>query len=102
MTSAPAEDALAIIRYSWLVTRRWNRLHYAALTAEDAAELLDEGGLDGPLRLACGRTAAWACIPGLFTRMGGQRCTGCCRATGMLPGKGSPKNDRACRELLGL
>ena len=96
------EHALAIIKYDWLVSKSWHRLHFADLTPEDAVEIIDEGGLDGPVRLACGRTAAYVCIPGFFTRMGGQRCTGCCRATGISPGTGSPKNDRAARVVLGL
>lgn len=61
-----------------------------------------EGTLTGPVKLSCGRTAAVVTIPGLFTRMGALRCEGCCRATGMPQGKGSPKNDDACRQLLEL
>ena len=96
------EHALAIIRYDWLVSRSWNRLHWADLSAEDAVEIIDAGGLDGPVRLSCGRTAAYVSIPGVFTRMGGQRCTGCCRAAGLPAGKGSPKNSGECRAILGL
>jgi hypothetical protein len=97
-----AEHALAIIRLDWLVSRSWNRLHHADLSPQDAADLIDEGGLDGPVRLSCGQTAAWVSIPGVFTRMGAERCTGCCRALGYAAGKGSPKNDDAIRPLLGL
>ena len=97
-----AEHALAIIKYDWLVSRSWNRLHWADLTPEDAVEIIDDGGLEEPVKLACGRTAAYVCIPGVFSRMGAQRCTGCCRALGYSPGKGSPKNDHALRAVLGL
>lgn len=97
-----AGHARGIIACDWLVSRSWNRLHFADLTPEDAVGLVDEGGLDGPVRLACGRTAAWVGIPGVFTRMGGQRCTGCCRALGYPAGKGSPKNEPAIRVLLRL
>jgi hypothetical protein len=55
-----------------------------------------------PIRLACGRVAEGLWIPGMFTRMGAERCKGCCRALGYPQGKGSPKNDDACRVLLGL
>ena len=97
-----ADEYLRMVRTSWLVSRAWNRLHFAVLTAGQALELVDEGSLDGPVRLACGRMAAYVCIPGVITRMGGQRCGDCCRATGLPPGKGSPRNDRECRAILGL
>lgn len=56
--------------------------------------------LDGPIRLACKATAAWVSIPGLFARMGAMRCRRCCKAKGFPEGKGSPKNDVACRVIL--
>ena len=93
---------LGLVRADWLVSKSWNRLHFAELTPGQALELGGEGWLGGPVRLACGRVAAGVSVPGVFTRMGGQRCTGCCRALGLPPGKGSPKNDQACRALLGL
>ena len=93
---------LSCARYDWYVTRSWHRLHWADLTPEDCATVPEHLAVLGPVRLACGRTAAWASIPGPFTRMGAMRCTGCCRATGMPRGKGSPKNDPACRKVLGL
>jgi hypothetical protein len=103
MTDATSpEHALAIIACDWLVSRSWNRLHHADLSPQDAADLIDEGGLDGPVRLSCGRTAAWVGIPGVFTRMGAERCTGCCRALGFPVGTGSPKNASEIRPLLGL
>ena len=49
---------------------------------------------------ACGRVSGYLAIPGLFTRMGAQRCGPCCEVTGMPPGKGSPKNDQACRQVI--
>jgi hypothetical protein len=94
MTSLAAAD--------WLVTKSWNRLHDADLNPVDRDDLADQGYLDGPVRLACGRRAAWVSIPGVLTRLGAPRCTGCCRATGLPPGVGSPKNDDACRAILGL
>lgn len=91
-----------LVHYDWVVSRSWNRLHFADLTNEQYETLADEGMLPGPVKLKCGRTAGSIAIPGLFTRMGAMRCTGCCRATGMPPGKGSPKNDDQCRPMIGL
>ena len=96
------EYALAIIRYDWLETGKGKRLHWADLSPDAAVEIIDDGGLCGDIRLACGRTAAWVCIPGMFSRMGAERCSGCCRALGYPAGKGSPKNADAIRPLLGL
>lgn len=96
-------DFLALARYDWLVTRTWNRLHYVAtFTDQQLQSLAEYVGVEGPIRLACGRTAAFVTIPGVFTRMGAGRCTGCCRALGYPLGAGSPKNDPTCRALLGL
>jgi hypothetical protein len=111
-TCTGAADALedparfaAITRVDWVVSKGWNRLHalpYGPWTAEQAADIAQLWMLPGPVRLACGRTAALACIPGFGTRMSARRCPGCCRATGLPPGTGSPKNDAACRVILGL
>jgi hypothetical protein len=49
---------------------------------------------------ACGRVSGYLAIPGLFSRMGAERCGPCCELTGMPPGKGSPKNDKACRTVI--
>lgn len=101
-TAAEIEEARGLVAYDWLVTRAWNRLHFADLTNDQLAEMYDWRQLHGRFRLACGRTAKYVSIPGLFTRMGAMRCVGCCRAKGYPPGKGSPKNDDQCRELLEL
>lgn len=91
-----------LVRFDWLTTKRWNRLHFADLDEDQVQEIADATSVAGPVRLACGRTAASVWIPGLFTRMGAQRCKGCCRALGYPQGKGSPKNDDPCRVILGL
>ena len=91
-----------LTRVDWVVSRSWNRLHYVDLTDEQCVDLENEGILDGPIRLACGRTAATISIPGLFARMGAGRCVRCCQVTGLPTGIGSPKNDVECRVLLGL
>jgi hypothetical protein len=102
-TLESAAEFIAIARVDWLVTKSWNRLH-AVLewTDEHRADMEQEWAVLPPVRLACGRTAASVHIPGMFSRMGAQRCTGCCRATGMVPGIGSPKNSDDCRAILGL
>lgn len=93
---------LELGRIDWYVGRSSNRLHYAELNDEHRAAIPEYWGVPGPVRLCCGRTAAFLSIPGIFTRMGAMRCTGCCKALGYPQGKGSPKNDDACRVLLGL
>jgi hypothetical protein len=95
-------DFQEITRYDWFVSQAYNRLHWAELTQEDLADVPEYWSIQHPVRMVCGRVAKSLHIPGIFTRMGAWRCTGCCRATGMPQGKGSPKNDNACRELLGL
>jgi hypothetical protein len=98
-----AAEFIDIGRMDWFVSKSWNRLHAVLeFTDDHKADMEQEWGVSSPVRLACGRTAAGVWIPGMFTRMGAQRCKGCCRTTGMPPGKGSPKNDDACRVLLGL
>lgn len=93
----------ALIDYDWLVTTTWEVLHHASgLTDDQLGAMDDDGQLSGPVRLDCGRTVVFVSIPGLFSRMGKPRCKRCCRATGMPEGDGSPKNDDACRKLLGL
>jgi len=100
-----ADEFLGFGRLDWYVTKAWRALHYVRpedFTAEHRRSMEDDWAVLMPVRLACGRTAAEVRIPGIFTRMSHQRCTGCCRATGLPPGKGSPKNDDECRKLLGL
>jgi hypothetical protein len=41
-------------------------------------------------------------IPGMFDRMGADRCKDCCDRLGYPHGVGSPKNDQACRDMLGM
>jgi hypothetical protein len=99
------EDFMTLGRLDWYVTQNWNRLHYvepADFTPEHFADMADGWAVFTPVRLACGRMAKNLHIPGIFSRMSKLRCAGCCRATGMPAGAGSPKNDDECRKLLGL
>ena len=98
-----ADQFISVGRFDWYVSKSWNRLH-AVLewTEEHRADMEQEWAVLHPVRLACGRVASYVCIPGFGTRLDAQRCKGCCRATGMPAGVGSPKNDNACRAVLGL
>lgn len=106
MTDPSPETLIAdfqeITRYDWFVTHTYNRLHWADLTADDLTDVPEYWSIQHPVKLACGRTAKSLHIPGIFTRMSAMRCIGCCHATGLPEGKGSPKNDDACRVLVGL
>ena len=111
VTPLPLEDPqefAALARLDWVVARSWHRLHalpYGPWTWEQADDIAFEWSLYGPVMLACRRMASMVCIPGVGSRdpRGGlPRCSGCCRATGMIPGIGSPKNSDECRKLLGL
>jgi len=95
------DQFVAIGRYDWYVTAAGRRLHWADVTGHEE-EITVGWAVTSAVRLACGRTVTYLCIPGLFTRMGAQRCIHCCRALGYPRGKGSPKNDNACRVILGL
>ena len=96
------DEARTLVENDWLVTRTWNALHFAELTDEQAAAMFEDRSVTDSVRLACGHTVGYVSIPGVLTRMGAMRCSGCCRAKGYPVGKGSPKNDPACRALLGL
>lgn len=90
------EDALASRRtaeWDWVVTSSYRRLHAPLEFDDPGYDGYDEAG-----RTLCGRTGHLS-IPGVFTRMGAERCRHCCRMTGMPAGTGSPKNDAACRPI---
>ena len=93
-------EAQEIVDYDWLIPGHGDRLHHVTLPAE-ITEHDDVCFGMPPVVAACGRTITGASIPGIFTRMGAMRCNACCRALGIPAGKGSPKNDDACRRLLG-
>jgi len=100
-----ADEFISIGRVDWFVAGLGRRLHAVrddAWTDEHRTEMEQEWVVWSPVRLACGRVAVGVSIPGMFTRMGAERCKGCCRAMGMPAGRGSPKNDDACRAILGL
>lgn len=94
----PLTDDQRLAEWDWLITPDGNRLHHARLNA-DLADYLTDGGVENII-LTCGRWVGWASIPGLFARMGAYRCQRCCDRIGYPRGKGSPKNDDACRPLV--
>lgn len=93
---------IAIGQYDWYETKAGKFLHWAVIGNEYYAGIAMDWAVTEPIRLACGRTASYLCIPGMMTRMGAERCKDCCRVLGLPEGKGSPKNDDACRAILGL
>jgi len=99
--SEAAEDYDAMLveyaRVDWVVFGNWQRLHHAVELIADPHEWCYRD-----VRTACGVTVDRAHVPGIFTRMGTDRCAHCCDRAGFPRGIGSPKNDDACRALLGL
>lgn len=80
----------------WLTSPRSETLHAPRLQAPIT------NPWNHPIyRVACGRVMKVS-IPGIFSRMGRERCKQCCKNRGYPEGTGSPKNDAACRVILGL
>lgn len=89
----------------WLVMRSWRVLHAVPAdrwTEAHREDMALEWYVFTPVRLACERIATELHIPGIGSRMSLPRCRQCCRALGLPPGSGSPKNDDECRRILGL
>ena len=84
--------------YDWcyVAADNYDRLHCPQACDED-----DGWGMVGaPGITLCGLTGRLE-IPGIPSRMGLQRCDQCCDLKGYPRGIGSPKNERAIRELEG-
>jgi hypothetical protein len=92
-------DSREVVEWDWVVapTHHGRRRLHAPLRWDDP----DYHAMVTDGRTVCGLTGQLH-IPGVFTRMGAQRCRHCCRMTGMPPGQGSPKNDDACRPIAKL
>ena len=84
----------AIAEWDWVVTREGLRLHAIESLSNDADE--DWFGVG---RTVCGLSGEFY-IPGIFTRMGADRCVRCCDKLGFPRGKQSPKNVDECRPLV--
>lgn len=80
----------------WCQTRTSDRLHVVHVAERQS----DDWWTDGEGTTLCG-VSSYLNYPGIFSRMGCYRCWRCCRALGIPPGKGHPKNDDECRRLLG-
>ena len=96
------DDFVSAGAYDWYDTKAGTCLHWAELSEGQRADIPSCWAVLQPVRLACGRTAASLHIPGMFSRMGAPRCSGCCRALGYEPGIGSPRNSGECRKILRL
>lgn len=90
MTSHPIEENAA---HWWLCCGKWRRLHAIpgeAITRQEMRDAIDD---HQPLhqRAACGIRRGWW-MPGIASRLGLRRCTHCCTALGIPPGRGTPAN----------
>jgi hypothetical protein len=99
-TDAEVEEARTLIAYDWLSPKHGRLLHFADLTEEQLANIWDYRAILFNVALACNRKAKWLSIPGISARIAFARCPRCCKVKGYPEGKGSPKNDTACRVLL--
>ncbi len=96
MIEANAARAVEVAEWDWVCLPSWEKLHHARLIDDlESFDLWRQG--EG--ETACGRRG-YLYIPGFATRLGAERCRHCCRKIGFPDGKGSPKNDRACRSLV--
>ena len=80
--------------WDWSYTVHGNLLHHAATLDPNKDYSAEGNGIT-----SCGRKL-WLAIPGIFSRMGMERCKRCCDALGYPHGTGSPKNDDACRPIV--
>lgn len=101
MTAADRSDALGN-KLAWVVAvdehGDWGDLHYVAGENADTWETWwDEGPWPVDRAAACGPIKAD--LPGVFSRMGRQRCPECCARLGITTGAGVPVNDDSCRPV---
>lgn len=87
-------DSRAVAEWSWIIFARENVLHAPVRWSDP-----DFDGSDGGALTACGRTGT-GYLPGILTRLSGERCVICCAVTSMPSGTGSPKNDDTCRPVV--
>lgn len=90
-----------LAKYDWVIPFKGSKLHAVKFAASSMLVDYEDWDEQTELTLACGRKTT-AMIPGMFTRMGAPRCKQCCAAMKYPQGTGSPKNDDACRLILGL
>lgn len=92
---------LDLVEMDWLQHDGEGLLHHAALNSTQQHDMEWESRC-ADVTLTCGAMVEAAWIPGPSSRMGDMRCNKCCDVVGIPRGKGSPKNDPACRIILGL
>lgn len=90
--SEDTQAAIEVAEWDWVQTCTGTVLHHAETFYEDPALFWEIGWVRGGT--SCG-IASNLNIPGLFSRMGAERCKHCCRILGLPNGTGSPKNDTA-------
>lgn len=82
-------------RFRWLVTETWGALHRVVAGKKSPSDKpippWGVGVVDA--RTACGLQRDFMAMPGLFSRMGLRRCSGCCARVGVPRGKGAPYNE---------
>ena len=86
-------DTRAIAEWDWIIIGEGDALHAPRDWNDPDGNAYDEDAVT-----YCGRSG-WGRIPGVFERAACKRCAHCCYITGMPEGKGSPKNDDACRPI---
>jgi hypothetical protein len=84
-----------LMEWDWLENLDADDLHYAE---GFDGEIWERDGVWTGTSI-CGVEGRYV-IPGIFTRMGENRCDVCCERTMMPKGVGSPKNDDACRPFV--
>ena len=88
-----ADVVRAIVEWDWAYSTGGDRLHHIAVFGDVEQFALDHSG---EATATCGVWGHFA-IPGIFLRMGMQRCRRCCIRLGIHDGVGSPKNDPQLR-----
>jgi hypothetical protein len=86
-----------IVEWDWALLGRFGVQLHAVRSLDDDVATEEQWGGDGITE--CGKHGHLS-IPGLFDRMGAQRCVRCCVVTGMPFGKQSPKNVEECRPVV--
>lgn len=92
-----AEELRRIAYYDWVCVGQWNRLHMPADLTPDVTNWWVTD-----VTLVCGLQRNVAHLPGILTRISAPRCAHCCDRFGLPRGRGSPKNDPQCRQILGM